>query len=125
MLKLLCLTGTQNCRRSMWVGFDRASVSSTLSFYDFSSKELYEYSLRYVAYGDVSAFDVAPNFLVIAAEYWLSVLNVSNNKIIATLPFCKSLSDIFYLSLQNVLLVVFKHDIKYFKIHNLENCLKS
>ena len=124
-LKLLCLTGTQNCRRSMWVGFDRASVSSTLSFYDFSSKELYEYSLRYVAYGDVSAFDVAPNFLVIAAEYWLSVLNVSNNKIIATLPFCKSLSDIFYLSSQNVLLVVFKHDIKYFKIHNLENCLKS
>ena len=124
-LKLLCLTGTQNCRRSMWVGFDWASGSSTLSFYDFSSKELYEYSLRYVAYGDVSAFDVAPNFLVIAAGYWLSVLNVSNNKIIATLPFCKGLSDIFYLSSQNLLLVVFKHDIKYFKIHNLENCLKS
>ena len=38
ILKLLCLTGTQNCRRSMWVGFDMASASSTLSFYDFSSK---------------------------------------------------------------------------------------
>ena len=41
----LSLTGTQSCRRSMSVGFDRASTNSTLSLYDFLSKELYEYSL--------------------------------------------------------------------------------
>ena len=59
------------------------------------------------------------------AKNWLSALNVSNNKIIARLPFCEGLSDIFYLSSKDLLLVVFDHDIKYFKIHNLENCLKS
>ena len=48
MLKLMSLTGTQNCRRSMTVGFDMASANSTLSFYDFSSKELYEYHISQV-----------------------------------------------------------------------------
>ena len=126
MLKLLSLTGTQNCRSSMWVGFDMASANSILSFYNFSSKELDECSLPYTTFDYFRVFDVAPNFLLMA-DNWLSVLNASDNKIIARLPLCEckydseDSSDIFYLPSKDLLLVVFGNDIKYFKIHNLKS----
>ena len=77
--------------------------------------------------GDVRVVDVAPNFLLIKGGIWLSVLNVSDKKIIATLRSCElnwiGLSEIFYLPSKDLLLVVLKNDIKYFKIHNLEKFL--
>ena len=102
------------------------SFNTTLTFFDHSSrKELYEYSLPYVMSGDVRVIDVAPNFLLIQGGIWLSVLNASDNKVIATLPFCEDFSNIFYLSSKDLFLVVFEDDIKYFKIHNLEKNLSS
>ena len=126
LVKCLSLTGTQNCRRSIWMRSDRMSFNTTLTFFDHSSrKELYEYSLPYVMSGDVRVVDVAPNFLLIQGGIWLSVLNASDNKVIATLPFCEDFSNIFYLSSKDLLLVVFEDDIKYFKIHNLKKNLSS
>ena len=112
----------------MSVCFDRASLNSTLFFCDFASKELYEYSLSYVVLGSFQVVDVAPNFRLIRAGNWLSVLNVSDNKIIASLRSCeldrKDLSNLFYLSSKDLLLVVIDNDIKFFKIHKLEKILK-
>ena len=123
-LKWLSLTGTKNYRRSVWVGCDMTGIRSILCFFDFSSKKLSEYSLRFAVLEHiVRVVDVAPNCLLITAGNWLSVLNVSDDKIIATLPLCdydsKNLFDIFYLSSKDLLLVVFANDIKFFKIHNL------
>ena len=74
--------------------------------------------------GDVRVVDVAPNFLLIKGGIWLSILNASDNRVIATLPFFEGLSNIFYLSSKDLLLVVFENDIKYLKIYNLEKILK-
>ena len=128
-LKCLSLTGTQNCRKSIWMDFERGSDKFTLFSIDFSSKEVCECSLPHDMLYYLRVLHVAPNFLLITASNCLSVLNVSDNKIIATLPFCghdpETLFETFYLSSNDLLLVVFANDIKYFKIHNLENCLKS
>ena len=128
-LRCLSLTGTQNCRKSICMGFELVSDKFTLFSLDFSSKEVCECSLPYGMLHFLRVLYVAPNFLLIKASNCLSVLNVSDNKIIATLPFCAQYSDTlfetFYLSSDNLLLVVFANDIKYFRIHNLENCLKS
>ena len=122
-LKWLSLTGTKNYRRSVWVGCDRTGIRSILCFFDFSSKKLSEYSLGFIVVSCVRVVDVAPNCLLITTNNWLRVLNVSDNKIIATLPLCdydsKNFFDIFYLSSKDLLLVVFANDIKHFKIHNL------
>ena len=124
-LKCLSLTGTQNCRRSMWMRSNLTSFNTTLTFFDhFSRRELYEYSLPYFMSGDVRVVDVAPNFLLIKGGIWLSILNASDNRVIATLPFFEGLSNIFYLSSKDLLLVVFENDIKYLKIYNLEKILK-
>ena len=128
-LECLSLTGSQSYRRSVWVGHDSTGPRSVICFFDFSSKKLSEYSLGFIVVSCVRVVDVAPNCLLITTNNWLRVVNVSDNKIIATLPFCdyhwKNLFDIFYLSSKDLLLVVFANDIKFFKIHNLENCLKS
>ena len=128
-LRCLSLTGTQNCRKSICMGFECGSRKFTLFSIDFSSKEVCECSLPYGMLHFLRVLYVAPNFLLIKAYNCLNVLNVSDNKIIATLPFCTQYSETsfetFYLSSDNLLLVVFANDIKYFRIHNLENCLKS
>ena len=128
-LRCLSLTGTQNCRKSICMGFELVSDKFTLFSLDFSSKEVCECSLPYGMLHFLRVLYVAPNFLLIKAHNCLNVLNVSDNKIIATLPFCtqysETLFETFYLSSDNLLLVVFANDIKYFRIHNLENCLKS
>ena len=123
-LNCLSLTGTQNCRRSLWMGSEWTSFNTTLTFFDhLSRRELYEYSLPYFMSGDVRVVDVAPNFLLINGGIWLSILNASDNRVIATLPFFEGLSNIFYLSSKDLLLAVLEDDIKYFKIHNLEKIL--
>ena len=120
-LKCWSLTGTQNCRRSMWSV--HTSFYTILTFFDHSSRELYEYSLPYVLSGNADVVEVAPNFLLIKGGNCLSVLHALDNKVIATLPFWRDLSNIFYLSSKDLLLAVFEDDIKYFKIHNLEKIL--
>ena len=120
-LECWSLTGTQNCRRSMWSV--HTCFNTILTFFNHSSRELYEYSLPYVLSGNADVVEVAPNFLLIKGGNCLSVLHALDNKVIATLPFWGDLSNIFYLSSKDLLLAVFKNDIKYFKIHNLEKIL--
>ena len=127
----LSLTGTQSCRRLMCVLVDRGTA--ILSFFDFTSRELYEYSLHLPNTKNaviVWVFDVAPNVLLISTGKWFSVLNVSDHKVVATLSFCDSAwvlwpRRFFYLSSKGLLLVVCANVIKYFKIHNIDNCLTS
>ena len=127
----LSLTGTQSCRRSECVLEDRGTA--ILSFFDFTSRKLYEYSLhlpnttKYLRI--VSVVDIAPKVLLISTGTLWSVVNVSDHKVVATLIF----GDIFwilrhrffYLSSKGLLPVVYENVIKCFKIHNIENCLTS
>ena len=125
----LSLTGTRSCRRLVFVREDRETA--ILSSFDFTSRELYEYSLhlpnRHVYIHRV--VDVAPNFLLISTGILWSVVNVSDHKIVATLRACDIdwvlPRHLFYLSSKGLLLAIFKNVIKYFKIHNIENCLTS
>ena len=129
-MKWLSLTGTQSCRRSVCVLEDRGTA--ILSFFDFTSRELHEYSLHLpdTKYAIIFwVFDVAPNVLLICTGKWWSVLNVSDHKVVGTLRFGNPFSvlppHLFYLSSKGLLLVVFQNVIKCFKIHNIENCLTS
>ena len=128
----LSLTGTQSCRRLVYVLGDRSRETAILSFFDFTSRELYEYSLHIpnTKYEVIEwVVDVAPNVLLISTGKLWSVLNVSDHKVVATLSFCDIdlglQSHLFYLSSKGLLLVIFENVIKYFKIHNIENCLTS
>ena len=104
----LSLTGTQSCRRLMYVLKDRGTA--ILSFFDFTSRELYEYSLHlpnpYAVIKEV--VDVAPNVLLIDTGKWWSVLNVSDHKVVATLSFRDIFlvlrPHLFYLSSKGLLL---------------------
>ena len=128
----LSLTGTLSCRRLVCVLVDGSRETAILSSFDFTSRELYEYSLHLpitkYAYID-RVVDVAPNVLLISTGKWWNVLNVSDHKVVATLSFgdidLLSPPHLFYLSSKGLLLVVFLNVIKYFKIHNIENCLTS
>ena len=132
-MEWLSLTGTQSCRRSVCVLEDRGTA--ILSFFDFTSRELHEYSLDLpnTKYAVIKwVVDVAPNVLLICIGKWLNVLNVSDHKIISTFSFCDSRkwpwfprAHFFYLSSKGLLLVVYENAIKYFKIHNIDNCLTS
>ena len=131
----LSLTGTQSCRRSVGVLVD--GKTAILSFFDFTSRELYEYSLHLpktitqFTKDEVidSVVDAAPNVLLISKGKWWSVVNVSDHKVVASLSFCKTYWALqprpFYLSSKGLLLVVYQNVIKCFKIHNIENCLTS
>ena len=124
------LTGTQNCRRSKFVGCECTSGGTiyNLSTLDFTSRDQYDCLLPLPEVDIDWVGDVAPNLLLFKMESLLHVLNVSDNKVIATLSFCKDdflrFSNIFYLSSKGLLLVVLENDIKCFKIHNIENCRK-
>ena len=126
----LSLTGTQSCRRSVFLLVEEGTA--ILSFFDFTSRELYEYSLDLpiteYPYMD-RVVDVAPNVLLIITGRWWSVVNVSDHKVVATFRACeidfRLRPRLFYLSSKGLLLVIFKNVIKYFKIHNIENCLTS
>ena len=122
------LTGTQNCRRLMFILGHRFGV--TLYFFDFTSREVYK---EYTIFEDLipcnfRVVEIAHNVLLIKAGIWLRVLNVSDNITITTFPFYEQWSrdspDIFYLSAKGLFLVVLEGVVKYFKIHYLENCLK-
>ena len=126
----LSLTGTQSCRRLVCVLEDRRTA--ILSFFDFTSRELYEYSLHLpiTKYADIDrVVDVAPNVLLIITGKWWNVVNVSDHKVVATLSVCDIdwvlRPHLFYLSSKGLLLVVYENVIKYFKIHNIDNCLTS
>ena len=130
------LSGTRNCRRSMFVQNQSGSGGSwfILSSFNFKSRNQHELGFQSKTLdlpdGNVDwVDDVAPNLLLIKVDSWLQVFNVSDNKVIATVSFCKydllHFSEILYLSPQGLLLLVLDNDIKYFKIRNLENCLKS
>ena len=126
-VRWMSLTGTQNCRELMCVGHDEC-VALAL-FFDFTSRELYEYSLYLSDYvEDAQVVDVAPNFLLIKTCVHLHVLDLSDLSTIATLCFynyfSKFIPDIFYLSSKGLLIVVLNDAIKCFKIHNIENCLR-
>ena len=131
-MKWLFLTGTQSCRRLVCVLVDGSRETAILSFFDFTSRELYEYSLHIpdTKYKVIEwVVDVAPNILLISTGTLWSVLNVSDHKVVATLSFCDIdlglRPRLFYLSSKGLLLVIFENVIKYFKIHNIENCLTS
>ena len=124
----MSLTGTQNCRQLMCVGHDKREHLD-LFFFDFTSGELDEDSLYLPSafVEDVKVVDVTPNFLLIKIFVYLLVVDLSDVKIIATLGFCEYdtelIPDIFYLSSKGLLIAVLEDAIKYFKIHNIENCL--
>ena len=126
-VKWLSLTGTQNCRRLMCVGYDIRAKSFPLFFFEFTSTVLYQYSVNLTPaiQPQFQVLDVTPNFLLIATEMFFNVFNVPDNKIIATSCFCgdddRGLSDIFYLSSKGLLIVVLEGVIKCFKIHNIGN----
>ena len=124
----LSLTGTQSGRRLVWVREDEGNA--ILFFFDFTSRELDDLYLPSTGPTYESrVVDVAPNVLLIIAEKWWSVVNVSDHKIVATLRGCDIYLGLrprlFYLSSKGLLLVVYQNDIKCFKIHNIENCLTS
>ena len=125
----MSLTGAQHYRKLMCVGYDER-VALVL-FFDFTSRQLDEYSL-YLPSGfveDAQVVDVAPNYLLIKVVAFLHVLDLSDCSIIATLGFCdydgKFIPDIFYLSSKGLLIAVLNDAIKCFKIHNVENRLMS
>ena len=125
----LSLTGTRSCRRLVWVLEDEGTA--ILFFFDFTSRELDDLYLPSTKYADKNrVVDVAPNVLLIITGKWWSVVNVSDHKIVATLSgrdiyVGLRSSHLFYLSSKGLLLVIFENVIKYFKIHNIENCLTS
>ena len=124
----LSLTGTQSCRRLVYVLKDEGTT--ILFFFDFTSRELDELYLPSTEYADVEwAVESAPNVLLIITGEWWNVVNVSDHKVVATLSFCDIDWDLrprlFYLSSKGLLLVVYQNVIKCFKIHNIENCLTS
>ena len=126
----LSLTGTRSCRRLVFVQEDRETA--ILSFFDFTSRELYEYSLHIpnTKYEVIKwVVDVASNVLLISTGKWLSVVNISDHKVVATLIFGDIFwvlrPRLFYLSSKGLLLVVYQNVIKCFKIYNIENCLTS
>ena len=126
-VRWMSLTGTQNCRELMCVGHDE-DVDLTLSFFDFTSRKLYENFILVAALAeDAQVVDVRPNFLLIRVSVFLHVLDLSDLSIIATLGFCgcddQFISDIFYLSSKGLLIAVLQDAIKCFKIPNIENCL--
>ena len=69
------------------------------------------------------------NWYTNSTGIWWSVLNVSDHKVVATLSVCDIdwvlRPHLFYLSSKGLLLVIFENVIKYFKVHNIENCLTS
>ena len=84
----LSFTGTQSCRRLVCVLVDRSRQTAILSFFDFASRELYEYPLHLpnTKYAFIEwVVDVAPNVLLISKGKWWSVVNVSDHKAVATL----------------------------------------
>ena len=130
----ISLTGTQSCRRLVCLLVDGSRETAILSFFDLTSRELHEYSLHIPEnkyYQGVKQIDVvASNVLLISRGKWWSFLNVSDHKVVSTLSFCDSSTWIlrpyfFYLSSKGLLLVVYENAIKYFKIHNIDNCLRS
>ena len=130
-MEWLSLTGTQSCRRSVCVLEDDRGTA-ILSFFDFTSRKLYEYPLHLTNTNDAViewVVDVAPNVLLISTGKRWRVLNVSDHKVVATLSVCDIdwhlRSHLFYLSSKGLLLVIFENVLKYFKIHNIENCLTS
>ena len=124
----ISLTGTQSCRRLVCVLKD--GEGAIVSFFDFTSRELDELYIPSTEYANIKwVVDVAPNVLLISTGALWNVLNVSDHKVVATLIFGDIFWDsrprLFYLSSKGLLLVVCENVIKYFKIHNIENCLTS
>ena len=122
------LTGTQSCRRLVLALSDRDIA--ILSFFDFTSKELDELFIPSTTCPVIEwIVDLAPNVLLINTGIYWTVVNVSDHKIVATLRACeidlRLRPRLFYLSSKGLLLVVYQNVIKYFKIHNIDNCLTS
>ena len=122
------LTGTQSCRRLVLALSDRDIA--ILSFFDFTSKEQDELFIPSTTCPVIEwIVDVGPNVLLISTGIYWTVVNVSDHKIVATLTACeidlRLRPRLFYLSSKGLLLVVYQNVIKYFKIHNIDNCLTS
>jgi hypothetical protein len=130
----LFLAGTQNSRRSVWLAYAKDLFLSPcdndnslcLSFIDISSETE---TSREISIDCVSGIVyLPPDFLIIHEHVWMHLVNVSEGKIIAKLYLGKQ--DIYqteilsYFASRDALLFLLKNDIKYFKIHNFENCLK-
>ena len=125
----LSLIGTQSWRRLVCVLRDTGTPDGLL-FFDFTSGRLYKMHIPGTKFAIVQCVvDVAPNFLLIGTGEWCGVVNVSDHKIVATLKvrniYFGLQPRLFYLSSKGLLLVIFENVIKYFKIHNIENCLTS
>jgi hypothetical protein len=126
----LSLTGTRSSRRSMWVGYDLHIHDRALCSFDFKSRELYEYSFDLPPERSEWVGDIAPDVLLIKTHRWMSVVKISDAKVITTLRFGTDRPDAqvwsdwtytFYLLSKSLLLVVYENEIKHFKIHNIEN----
>ena len=130
----LFLAGTQNSRRSVWLAYAKDLFlppcdydnSLCLSFIDISSETQTSRELSIDCVSGIVYFP--PDFLIIHEHVWMHLVNVSEGKIIAKLYLGKQ--DIYqteilsYFASRDALLFLLKNDIKYFKIHNFENCLK-
>ena len=126
----LSLTGTRSSRRSMWVGYDFDICDRALCSFDFTNRELYEYSFDLPPERSEWVGDIAPDVLLIKTHRWMSVVKISDAKVITTLRFGTDRPDAqvwsdwpytFYLLSKGLLLVVYENEIKHFKIHNIEN----
>jgi hypothetical protein len=133
----LYLTGSQNRRSSLWLTYNsylglNYDNRYSLGRIDFSIGTPCLHSITdVISYETIRACYVPPNFVLIFLRNYMHVVNISEGAIIAkvnTKPIDVSrieLVNAFYLSSSDRLILVFKNNIKYFKIHNFENYLES
>jgi hypothetical protein len=125
------LAGAQNSRHCLWVNnnsmrsYLRTGSDFSLCVIDFAIDTQDEDGI-YIE-GDASEVIYSPRgFFVILVDVWIYLVKVSDGEIIAKLYFGVWENEcIFYLTSRGDLLLLLKNDLRYFKIHNIENHLNS
>lgn len=124
------LTGTFNSRRLDCLG---DFFPGPLSFIDFSNDGHHQLRLTTnLNFNNVKgAIRVGLDSLFVLEDVWIHFINMSGGKIIASLylgeifKFCPRKVHMYYLASRAMLFFVVGNEIRYFKIHNIENHLKS
>jgi hypothetical protein len=135
-VNFLYLTGSQNRRSSLWLTHNSYDVSNAISYslgrIDFSIGTPCLHSITdVIPFEVIGACYVPSNFVLIFLDNYMYVVNISEGATIAKVLIKtidvsrKELMNAFYLPSSDRLILVFKNNIKYFKIHNFENYLKS
>ena len=124
------LTGTLSSRRLECLG---DFPPACLSFIDFSNDG--HHQLRLITNLDFNnvkgAIRVDLDSLFVLEGRWIHFINMSGGKIIASLylgdihKFSSGKVHMYYLASRAMLFLVVENEIRYFKIHNIENHLKS